>query len=458
LQKLRKYLIGLFGGIFGISAASAAVPVALIAGAAALLGAIVYRSFVPTDTAAAFEFFNTCWSCNLFSSVVNGLSTLAANTYSYLSEFIIFLAIGLTPIFVAWRLLKPMLDGSASAGLSPWAMGGGIGTHLIKLTFVIGLMWLPIPQILTTAVIEPAFNIGLSFQQVITEKTNETNTDFETCLVASAAIENPNYNTGIFSTGFKNKIRCSIASVQSLTAIGMTSGWLLFNSAFDSSHMYKIANTIPIFPNIEMLLIGMLLIVVFFWMIIPFVLSFLQYLFKFIIDMVFLPLSFIGWLFKGNKFIKTTEKDIMKIITETMESALAMALLCIFIGFCILLCGYIFTSGSFAAIGAALQNNTAYELLTNGGNIIANKDIWTVALFGLFLAIFTTSITKMINEFISFKVDDSFLSDAAAWYKHTTGTVKKYYKNVNGMLTAKKEAKDATNNSSNNGGGNGNGN
>ncbi|MCL2629878.1 MAG: hypothetical protein FWD33_04330 [Alphaproteobacteria bacterium] len=424
MGRLRTTLLSIATAIGAYGTASA-IPWAIIVPIAGALG-IVYRNFVPTNTALAFNFFSSCWTCRIFSGVTNALSNAAATVYSNLGEFVAILAVVLTPIWFAFVLLGKFVSSNPETNaIDGWKIGTGFGLHILKLVFISALLLMPLPQLVTRTAIEPAMNIALSFQRVLSEADTENSVKFDACLIASVALENPQHNQGLFSMGFKNKMRCSIASLHSLTATGITAGWLLFNSAFDVNHMYKFKDTVPFFPNIGMILMGFILIIVYLWIILPIALVFLEFVMKLAIDMIFLPMTLLGWLFKGNKIWEVKDTDVQEIITGVIKMAVSLGLVMIFMGFALMLTGYALGGeGSMAALGQAFMNNDARAII--GQDSFINSATMNLVMIGLFLAIFITTMTKLIQNLVNgAHWPDKMLADAKKYGDHIWGYAKK---------------------------------
>ncbi|MDR0448906.1 MAG: hypothetical protein LBG89_00385 [Rickettsiales bacterium] len=395
MQKIRLGILSAISAVAAISSGAGAVPAAVVAlGAAAVgtAGFAIYRSFSPTDTAAAFDFFSSCWTCRIFSGTTGALSDSAGVIYANLGEFVALLAIVLTPLFMAWKVLGGYL--SAEPNTDAFKLGGGMGLHLVKLAFVSMLLLFPLPQLISKTAVEPVMNIALSFQDAFGEANTPGSTRMDACLVASIAIENPENNKGIFGSGFKNKMRCSIAGLHEFTATGMTAGWLLANSAFDAKNMYKAAGMVPIFPNMGMLIMGFLLLAVYFWIIMPIALAFLEFVVKFAIDMIFLPLTLLTWLFKGNPLWDTKDEDMMSIITDIVKLAAGLGLIVVFLGFALMMTGYALSGETMANMGAAF--------MANNPDLVLNNDSAALSLLfvGIFIAMFMTMMTELIKKLV----------------------------------------------------------
>ncbi|MDR0319560.1 MAG: hypothetical protein LBH81_02360 [Rickettsiales bacterium] len=392
MQKIRLALLSAITAIASFGAGFAAVPAAVVglAGAAAgVVGLSVYRSFVATDTAAAFDFFSSCWSCRIFSGITGAMSDSAAAIYASLGEFTALLAIILTPIYLAWKLLGGYLSGKPET--NAWKVGGGAGLHLVKLAFVSMLLLFPLPSLIGRTAVEPLMNLSLSFQSALGAANAESNINFDACLVASIALDNPERTQGVFSPGFKNKMRCSIAGLHALAATGMTAGWLLVNSAFDAKNFKFV-----IFPNFGMLALGFLLMLVYFWIIIPIALAFLEFVVKFAIDMLFLPLMLLGWLFKGNPFWDAKDEDMMGLINDVVKTAVGLGLLSIFLGFALMLAGYAIGGPGMMSLGEAFMANDS-SMILNPDSLL-NSHTVNLIFTGLFIAMFMTMMTELVKQ------------------------------------------------------------
>ena len=253
-----------------------------------IIGYSVYRSVAPVNLADALSFFSTCWSCQLFSDIVATMSHILPVAYKALGKIIIPFSIALTAIWFAWQLLeiytgsKSKSDiASAPAVADGWNIGAKFGMHTIKLLFVAALLAVPLPRLISSVVLEPIFDIGLSMNYTMSAVDSRAN--YANCIVATAVADRQSIyadtnNGGInaFAPKFRHNLTCQIANVHQMTGLGMTVGWTMLNMAFNSQYMHKILWGVPIFPNIPLFLTGLLITLLFFAALLPIPLYFLE--------------------------------------------------------------------------------------------------------------------------------------------------------------------------------------
>ena len=147
-------------------------------GVAGIAGFSIYRSMAPVNLNDAFNFFSSCWSCQLFSDIMSAMSSLLPKAYNAISEVIIPFAIILSVVWFAWTLFSGYINAKVE---EPWGITSKFTTHLIKLSFISALLLLPLPRMLNDVVIEPIFNVGLYLNRAFV-----TDDSFANCVVATA--------------------------------------------------------------------------------------------------------------------------------------------------------------------------------------------------------------------------------------------------------------------------------
>lgn len=379
--------------------AVAPVVVGLIVGAVGIAGYSIYRSNTPVDMLSAFDFFSSCWSCNLFGGIISGLSDIISATYSSLADIIFLSIVLITAIWIAWGILSHYLA-KFSVPDSPWTLAGQYGTHFIRATFVIALLYIPLPRIITGTFIEPIFSIGLSYGRIMDRQfsPSEHANAFETCLITTAANDpSPNAKTESFSPSLRHNLVCQIAMFHRLTGTGMTVGWTLLNSAFNSTHMYQIMG-VPVFPNIGFFLIGLLIVLLYVFATFPVPLYFLKIIVELAMDFLLLPLLLLGWLFQKNPVFPVKESDIQTIIDKLIKNTAGIAVVGIFTTFSLFFLNALFSPNNPRAniIATAFQNNDP-EIFMNGV-ALENNSIMMMIFIGIFLTMFMTSIPTLVNE------------------------------------------------------------
>lgn len=403
-------------------AAGAAVPfiVGGIAGLGIIAGFSIYRSVAPVNMADAMNFFSSCWTCQLFSDIMNAMSNLLPGVYHALGMVIIPVAVALTALWYGWNLLAGYMNFKVE---NPWTITSNFITHLIKLTFVITLLAAPLPRIITTVAIEPIFNIGLTLNRAAAGDDT-----FATCVVATAiadpsAISADAAARGAFSPRLRHNLACEVANVHQITGLGMTVGWTMLNMAFNDKYMHKIMWDVPIFPNVPIFLGGLLILLLFFFALLPVPLYFLDAFITLAMDLIMLPLFLLGWLFKGWSIIPGGGgKSIQDIINNAVQATVGIALVGVFVTFAIMFLNAVFGHwGGATTLAAAMAQNDSTILMD--GLLMQNDSLITVVLMGLFIAMFMTMIPTLVNTL--FKVN---ISDAT--YKRVKNDLNTVWKNL----------------------------
>ena len=274
---LKKFWIVFVSFLPFTAVAAAPLVVGAIAGVGVIAGFSIYRTAVPVNMADALNFFSSCWSCQMFSDVVATISGLLPRAYDAIASVIIPFSVVLMAIWFAWTLLSGFFNSKIQGPLS---LASDFGTKFIKLGFVAALLAIPLPRLITNIVIEPVFNVGLSLNRAIAG-----NDEFATCVVATAvadpmAASVDAAESGAFSPRLRHNLTCEIANVHQMTGLGMTVGWTMLNMAFNEEYMHHIVWDIPFFPNIPIFLAGALILLLFFFALLPIPVYFLEVLIK----------------------------------------------------------------------------------------------------------------------------------------------------------------------------------
>ena len=415
----------------------------LIGGAvlgAGIIGYSVYRSVAPVNLADALSFFSTCWSCQLFSDIVATMSHILPVAYKALGKIIIPFSIALTAIWFAWQLLeiytgsKSKSDiASAPAVADGWNIGAKFGMHTIKLLFVAALLAVPLPRLISSVVLEPIFDIGLSMNYTMSAVDSRAN--YANCIVATAVADRQSIyadtnNGGInaFAPKFRHNLTCQIANVHQMTGLGMTVGWTMLNMAFNSQYMHKILWGVPIFPNIPLFLTGLLITLLFFAALLPIPLYFLEIFMKLAVDFLLLPLTLLEWLFKDWKVIKMGDRNIQKTIDDVISGVLGLAMTGIFITFAIMVLNAVFSGWTGAdVIKTAIAQNDSQYLIDNLLQTTGNTALVTIILMGIFMTMFMVMIPALIKSLFNIEISDKYYQTAKKDTKILWDDIKKIW-------------------------------
>lgn len=411
---------------FGAGAVAPFV-IAGIAGVGAIAGFSIYRSAAPVNMADALSFFSTCWSCQMFADIMATMSNLLPRAYHAIGNAMVPLLFGLTAVWFGWKLLSGYI-GKSNAD-DPWTIAGGFGTHIIKLTFVVALLAFPLPRLLTDAVIEPVFTVGLSMNHIIADDNK-----FSECVVATAiadpvSIDKTAASSGAYSPKLRHNLACELANVHQITGLGMATGWTMLNMSFNSEYMHKIMWDIPFFPNVPVFFAGLLIFLLFFFALIPIPIYFLEVFIKLSMNLIMLPLMLMAWLFTGWNIFPNGGKTIKGMIDEVIQGTIGIAMIGIFVTFSIMFLNAVFGNWEgAAALQTAIQNNDASILMD--GLMMNNDSLITILLMGLFIAMFMNMIPALIKSLFSVSVPDSFYKTTKENINKTFDNMKKWYKSI----------------------------
>jgi hypothetical protein len=392
--------------------ANAVVPL-VIGGAAVgvgIMGVSIWRSVSPVDMASALEFFSSCWTCQIFSDVMISMSNLLPKVYSAIGKIVIPMAGVLLTLFMAWRLSSGFVNGKLEEGSK---LMGNFTSYFVKFVFLITILLLPLPRIITSVLIEPALTIGTSLDYVVSD-----NNKFSECMIATAVADPVTVSAsasayGAFSPKLRHQLACEIANVHQITGLGMSVGWTLMNMAFNADYMHKILANIPIFPNVPMFFAGLLILVLYFYALLPIPLYFLEVFVTLALDLVMLPLMLMSWMFDDENFALFPKggKTIRQMIDDVVKAVVGIALTVVFLAFSVMFINAAF--GSIEGVNVlqqAIANNDSKILMD--GLVFHNGSIVTAVLMGIFLAMFMTMIPQLTNMLFKIQISDKYYQTA----------------------------------------------
>lgn len=382
--------------------------VGAIAGLGTIAGFSIYRTAAPVNMSDAMNFFSTCWTCQMFSDVMQAMSNLLPPVYSAIGVVVIPMAAALTAIWFAWRLISGFINNKIE---NPWDITGAFGTHMVKFGLICALLLAPLPRMMTSVVIEPIFSMGLSLNRMIAGPD-----DFDQCIIATAiadpvSIDSQAAGRGAYSPRLRHNLACELASVHQMTALGLTVGWTMLNMSFNSEYMHKIMWDIPIFPNIPVFFGGLAIIILFFFALLPVPLYFLEIFIKLSMDLIMLPLMLLSWLFSGWAIFPSGGKNIRQIINDVVSGTLGIAMTGVFVTFSIMFLNAVFGNWQGAsALAAAMEANDSKILMD--GLMMNNDSLVTVVLMGIFISMFMTMIPALSKTLFNVNISQEFYNTA----------------------------------------------
>ena len=424
MNRLKKFWIVFLSFLPFSAGAVAPFVVGAIAGVGVIAGFSIYRTVAPVNMADALNFFTSCWSCQMFSDIMATMSGLVPRVYDALGSVILPFSAGLLAIWFAWKIFSGFINSKIE---EPWSLTSDFGTKVLKLAFVGALLMIPLPRLLTSVVIEPVFNVGLSLNRAVAG-----NDEFAKCVVATA-IADPTVasvesaSAGAVSPRLRHDLSCEVANVHQMTGLGMTVGWTMLNMAFNEEYMHKMMWDIPIFPNVPIFFAGLLILVLFFFALLPVPLYFLEVFIKLSMDLIMLPFMLMSWLFKGWGIFPNGGRNIKNMINDVVRATAGIAMVGVFITFAVMFLNAVFGRWDGAdRLALALSENDATILMD--GLMMRNDSIITILLMGIFIAMFMTMIPALVKTlFAQVEIPTSFYESTRKNLDIMWKNLKKWY-------------------------------
>ena len=406
MKMLKNFWLGFLAAM---PLSAGAVAPLVIGGAAVgvgILGVSIWRNVAPVNISESLDFFTSCWTCQMFSDVMAAMSNLLPGVYSALGRIVIPMSVTLLAVLMAWRLTSGYLNAKLENGDK---LMGNFGTYIVKLSLLVCFLLVPLPRFLTSVLIEPAMTIGTSVNYIVSDNNN-----FSECMVATALADPVTASEqasayGAFSPKLRHQLACEIANVHQVTGLGMTVGWTMLNIAFDSEYMHKVLFNVPIFPNIPIFFVGLLILVLYFFALLPIPLYFLEIFIKLSLDLVMLPLMLMAWMFDEDGFAIFPKggKTIRGMIDDVIKAVVGIALTVVFLTFSIMLLNALFENADgINALQQAIAQNDS-KIFMNG-LMLRNNSLVLVILIGLFMAMFMGMIPQLVNKLFNIKISDEY--------------------------------------------------
>ncbi len=291
----------------------------------------------------------------------------------------------------------------------------------------------PLPRLISGAIIEPIFGIGLSVNHIIGDSDK-----FTECMVAptlmdgaseSASIANNNIQSGAFPVKLRSGLACELANVHQLTGLGMTVGWTMLNMAFNEKYMHHIMWDIPIFPNVPIFFAGLLVLALYFMALLPIPLYFLEIFVGLALDFIMLPLMLLSWLFKDWKIFPNGGRSIKSMIDDVITGTVGIAMTVVFLIFGIMFLDAIFGNiDGVSRIATAISANDS-EILMDG-LLLRDDGLISIILMGAFFAMFMTSVPALVKTLFNVQISDKYYAAAKKDFNTTRATLGKWWKTL----------------------------
>ncbi len=423
MKTLKKFWLGIAALFPMTSWALPGIVTGTLVTLAGLAGASMWRNISPVNTSEAYDFFTSCWTCQIFTDVMTSLSNVLPAIYSSLGRIVIPVTTGLLAVVIAWRLVSGFLNGKTEDG---GKLLGNFGAYLVKLTLVVGLLLLPLPKIIGDVIITPAMTLGTSLNYIVADKNS-----FSECMVASAILDTTTATAqtaerGAFSPKLRHQLACEISSVHQVTGLGMTVGWTMLNMAFDSKYMYKILNGLPVFPNAQMALIGAAIIIIYLIALLPIPLYFFDIFVTLALDFAMLPLMLMSWMFDKDEFSLLPQggRTIRQMLEDVFKGAVGIAITVVFLGFSVMFLNALFENfGGIDVLRKSFMNNDSQILMD--ALVLKDSSLLLVILSGIFIAMFMTMIPQLTNALFKVQISDDYYKKAKDNINTLWGDVKK---------------------------------
>lgn len=424
MNKLKKFWIVFLSFLPFSAGAVAPFVVGSIAGLGVIAGFSIYRTAAPVNMADALNFFSSCWSCQMFSDIMSTMSGLLPRVYSAIGSVILPFSAGLMAVWFAWKLFSGFINAKIE---EPWSIVSDFSTKFVKLAFVGALLAIPLPRILTSVVIEPVFNVGLSLNRVVAGNDEFAKYVVATAVADPAAASVQSAEAGAFSPKLRHNLTCEIANVHQMTGLGMTVGWTMLNMAFNEEYMHHILWNVPIFPNVPIFFAGLLILVLFFSALLPVPLYFLEVFIKLSMDLVMLPFMLMSWLFKGWNIFPNGSRNIKKMVDDVIKATAGIAMVGVFVTFAVMFLNAVFGQWEGAdRLALALSQNDSTILMD--GLMMRNDSIITILLMGIFIAMFMTMIPALVKTlFANVEIPEKYYETTKKNLNIVWENLKKWY-------------------------------
>jgi hypothetical protein len=338
------------------------------------------------------------------------MSNLLPGVYKSIGRVVIPMSATLLAVFIAWQLFAGFFNGKIEKASK---IMGNFNVYLVRFALLVGLLLMPLPRFISNVLIEPALSIGTSFDYIISD-----NNKFSECMVATAMSDPVTISAdasayGAFSPKLRHQLACEVANIHQITGLGMTVGWTLMNMAFNSDYMYKILFDIVMFPNVLLFFGGLLILVLYFFALLPIPLYFLEVFINLSMDLIMLPLMLMAWMFDDDNFAIFPKggRTIRQMIDDVIKAMVGIGLTVVFLTFSVMFLNVAFGGwGGANLLQSAIQHNDSKILLD--GLLLQNDSLVTVILMGIFIAMFMTMIPQLTSMLFKIKISDKYYQTA----------------------------------------------
>ena len=191
--------------------------------------------------------------------------------------------------------------------------------------------------------------------------------------------------------------------------------------------MHHILWNVPIFPNVPIFFAGLLILVLFFFALLPVPLYFLEVFIKLSMDLVMLPFMLMSWLFKGWNIFPNGSRNIKKMIDDVIKATAGIAMVGVFVTFAVMFLNAVFGQWEGAdRLALALSQNDSTILMD--GLMMRNDSIITILLMGIFIAMFMTMIPALVKTlFANVEIPEKYYETTKKNLNIVWENLKKWY-------------------------------
>lgn len=169
-----------------------------------------------------------------------------------------------------------------------------------------------------------------------------------------------------------------------------------------------------------------MIIVLFFFALLPIPIYFLEIFIKLSMDLIMLPLMLLGWLFKGWPIFPQGGRTIKNMIDDVVQGTVGIAMTGVFLTFAIMFLNAVFGNwGGATRLAAALRENDSMLLMD--GLLMRNDSIVTIILMGIFIAMFMTMIPALVKTLFNVQISDKYYESTKKNLNIMWGNMKKWY-------------------------------
>jgi hypothetical protein len=257
-----------------------------------------------------------CWACGIYDFFFNALSYAAFKIYDAVRLPLVGLLWVLFGIWIIYKVLKAFwkIDGGDPEKLNSDFWIKEVGGKFLRAALLAAIFVLPntshysLPSIISKYAIEPAALISGAFSKTITDPQDVAECEY---------INDDNYDMlkqhMILSETTKDEFLCILEKMNKISAYHVGLGLLLLEDAERVAQAHG-----HIIPDIEKLLLGFAIIVMFFILIIYIPLLYIGVFIEIGLTLMFIPLMGIAWVFPETPYYEKMKQGLVTFISNIL--------------------------------------------------------------------------------------------------------------------------------------------